>query len=47
MEQDKNMLYTVAVYSENHVGLLNQLSIIFTRRCVNIECQQVFYSRSA
>ncbi len=37
MEQDKNMLYTVAVYSENHVGLLNQLSIIFTRRCVNIE----------
>lgn len=30
-------LYTICVYSENHVGLLNQLSIIFTRRCVNIE----------
>ena len=33
----ENILYTICVYSENHVGLLNQLSIIFTRRCVNIE----------
>ena len=33
----ENTLYTICVYSENHVGLLNQLSIIFTRRCVNIE----------
>lgn len=30
-------LYTIVVFSENHVGLLNQLSIIFTRRCVNLE----------
>lgn len=30
-------LFTVAVFAENHVGLMNQLSIIFTRRCVNIE----------
>ena len=30
-------LYTIVVFSENHVGLLNQLSIIFTRRCLNIE----------
>lgn len=30
-------MYTIVVYSENHVGLLNQLSIIFTRRCLNIE----------
>lgn len=30
-------LYTVVVFSENHVGLLNQLSIIFTRRSLNIE----------
>lgn len=30
-------LYTVTVFSENHVGLLNQLSIIFTRRGINIE----------
>lgn len=33
----ENTLYTICVYSENHVGLLNKLSIIFTRRCVNIE----------
>ncbi len=35
MQQDT--LYTIMVFSENHVGLLNQLSIIFTRRCLNIE----------
>ncbi len=29
-------LYTVTVYSENQVGLLNQVSIIFTRRNLNI-----------
>ena len=29
-------LYTVTVYSENQVGLLNQISIIFTRRQLNI-----------
>lgn len=34
---DTSTLYTIAVFSENHVGLLNQLSIIFTRRCLNIE----------
>ena len=34
---DESTLYTVTVFSENHVGLLNQLSIIFTRRCLNIE----------
>ena len=33
----ENTLYTICVYSENHVGLLNKLSIIFKRRCVNIE----------
>ncbi len=30
-------LYTVTVYSENHVGLLNQVTIIFTQRQLNIE----------
>jgi len=30
-------LYTVTVYSENHVGLLTQISNIFTRRFINIE----------
>lgn len=34
MEQET--LFTVNVYSENQVGLLNQISIIFTRRNLNI-----------
>lgn len=32
-----HQLYTVTVFSENQVGLLNQISIIYTRRGVNIE----------
>ena len=38
-------LYTVTVYSENQVGLLNQVTIVFTRRQVNIESLTV--SRSS
>ena len=34
-------LYTVTVFTENSVGLLNQISIIFTRRCLNIESLSV------
>lgn len=34
-------LYTIAVFSENRVGLLNQISIIFTRRKLNIETLSV------
>ena len=34
-------LYTVTGYSENQVGLLNQISIIFTRRQLNIESLSV------
>ena len=34
-------LYTVTVYSENQVELLNQISIIFTRRQLNIESLSV------
>ncbi|MCH5319974.1 MAG: acetolactate synthase small subunit [Paramuribaculum sp.] len=38
---DKNeegkRLYTITVFTENHVGLMNQLSIIFTRRNLNLE----------
>ena len=41
----ENTLYTVTVYSENQVGLLNQVTIVFTRRQVNIESLTV--SRSA
>ena len=29
--------YTLLIYTENHVGLLNRISIIFTRHKVNIE----------
>jgi acetolactate synthase-1/3 small subunit len=29
--------YTITAFSENHVGLLNRITIIFTRRHVNIE----------
>lgn len=30
-------LYTISVFSENTVGLLSQVAIIFTRRAINIE----------
>lgn len=29
--------YTLLIYTENHIGLLNRISIIFTRRKINIE----------
>lgn len=32
-----NDTYTITAYSENHIGLLNRITIIFTRRHVNIE----------
>jgi len=34
-------LYTVTIFSENRVGLLNQVTIIFTRRGLNIETLSV------
>lgn len=34
-------LYTITVFSENTVGLLNQITIIFTRRAINIETLSV------
>lgn len=34
---DEKTLYTITVFTENHVGLMNQLSIIFTRRNLNLE----------
>lgn len=39
MEETK--YYTVTVFTENQVGLLNQLSIVFTRRCLNVESLSV------
>lgn len=40
-DMTQQTLYTVTVYSENQVGLLNQISIIFTRRQLNIESLSV------
>ncbi len=37
----KKKLYTITVFSENTVGLLNQITIIFTRRAINIETLSV------
>ncbi|MFA6780215.1 MAG: acetolactate synthase small subunit [Paludibacteraceae bacterium] len=41
MENENIKLYTVTVFSENRVGLLNQITIIFTRRRLNIETLSV------
>lgn len=38
---DTKTLYTVIIFSENTVGLLNQITIIFTRRQMNIETLSV------
>jgi acetolactate synthase-1/3 small subunit len=36
MSPEKN-LYTISVYTENNIGLLNRISAIFQRRHINIE----------
>jgi acetolactate synthase-1/3 small subunit len=36
MSTEKN-LYTISVYTENNIGLLNRISAIFQRRHINIE----------
>ena len=33
----ENKIYTVSIYSENNIGLLNRISAIFQRRHINIE----------
>ena len=38
---ENKTLYTIIVFSENTVGLLNQITIIFTRRRLNIETLSV------
>ena len=38
---ENKTLYTITVFSENSVGLLNQITIIFTRRRLNIETLSV------
>lgn len=34
---ERKQNYTISAFSENHIGLLNRITIIFTRRHVNIE----------
>jgi acetolactate synthase I/III small subunit len=36
--------FTITAFSENHIGLLNRITIIFTRRQVNIESLTVSQS---
>jgi len=38
---ENKTLYTITVFSENMVGLLNQITIVFTRRRINIETLSV------
>jgi acetolactate synthase-1/3 small subunit len=41
MSEQNKKLFTVIIFSENTVGLLNQITIIFTRRQLNIETLSV------
>jgi acetolactate synthase-1/3 small subunit len=41
MSTENKKLFTVIIFSENTVGLLNQITIIFTRRQLNIETLSV------
>jgi len=36
-EDKSKQTYTISAFSENHIGLLNRITIIFTRRLVNID----------
>lgn len=33
----ENQLFTITVFTENQVSLLHQISMVFSRRCLNIE----------
>jgi acetolactate synthase-1/3 small subunit len=35
--REEKQLYTVSIYTENNIGLLNRISAIFQRRHINIE----------
>lgn len=39
--EDNKTLYTITIFSENTVGVLNQVTTIFTRRQLNIETLSV------
>ncbi|MFA7493682.1 MAG: acetolactate synthase small subunit [Proteiniphilum sp.] len=38
---ENKILYTITVFSENTVGILNQITTVFTRRQINIETLSV------
>ena len=38
---EKKQLYTVSIYTENNIGILNRLSAIFLKRHINIESMTV------
>ena len=38
---EEKQLYTVSVYTENNIGILNRLSAIFLKRHINIESMTV------
>jgi acetolactate synthase-1/3 small subunit len=35
--ETEQQLYTISIYTENNIGLLNRISAIFQRRHINIE----------
>lgn len=37
MKKQQTQFYTVSIYTENNIGLLNRISAIFQRRHINIE----------
>ncbi len=38
---DKKQTYTISIYTENNIGILNRLSAIFLKRHINIESMTV------
>jgi acetolactate synthase-1/3 small subunit len=35
--ENENKQFTVSIYTENNIGLLNRISAIFQRRNINVE----------
>jgi len=38
---EENQIYTISIYTENNIGILNRLSAIFLKRHINIESMTV------
>lgn len=45
MSMEEKKLYTITAFTENHIGLLNKITIVFTRRKINIESLTVSESQ--